>query len=164
MNESAYGSSGWVSNSTHYDCCHYLLMQECKPFGQSARHHHHHYHHHHHHHHRHHHHYHHHHSASICFVHIFLRGGMNLLIFQDWPFDLPTKPHKWNTCLRPDHPPAPLLDVSQYLWVPLNIPGYFSVFLCIARYVCLLLGSSASQTTQVSSCIAASDSRCSAGA
>ena len=30
------GSAGWVSNTTHYDCCHYRHMQERNPFGQSV--------------------------------------------------------------------------------------------------------------------------------
>ena len=34
----ACGSADWVSNMTHYDCCHYRRMQERNPFGQSARH------------------------------------------------------------------------------------------------------------------------------
>ena len=33
----APGSAGWVSNTTHYDCCHYRRMQERNPFGQPAR-------------------------------------------------------------------------------------------------------------------------------
>ena len=33
----ACGSAGWVSNTTHYDCCHYRRMQERNPFGRPAR-------------------------------------------------------------------------------------------------------------------------------
>ena len=29
----ACGGAGWVSNTTHYDCCHYRRMQERNPFG-----------------------------------------------------------------------------------------------------------------------------------
>ena len=32
----ACGSASWVSNTTHYDCCHYRSMQERNPFGQTA--------------------------------------------------------------------------------------------------------------------------------
>ena len=32
----ACGSAGWVSNTTHYDCCHYRRRQECNPFGHPA--------------------------------------------------------------------------------------------------------------------------------
>ena len=30
----AYGSAGWVSNTAHYDCCHYCRTQERNPFDQ----------------------------------------------------------------------------------------------------------------------------------
>ena len=30
-------SAGWVSNTTHYDCCHYRRIQKHNPFGQPGR-------------------------------------------------------------------------------------------------------------------------------
>lgn len=31
--EGAGGSEGWVLNTVHYDCCHYLCMQALNPVG-----------------------------------------------------------------------------------------------------------------------------------
>ena len=33
----ACGRAGWVSNTTHYDCCHYRRMREHNSFGQPER-------------------------------------------------------------------------------------------------------------------------------
>ena len=36
--KSSCSNAGWVSNTTHYECCHYRRVQERDPFGQPARH------------------------------------------------------------------------------------------------------------------------------